>query len=154
MTGARLKKTPEKIAIIRELAPTATASEISRVIGVSLVTAIKWAADEVIPLMTRSQARKKALADPEVRARMSEASKKALADPEVRARMSEARKKALADPEVRARIKASRRGAKGILIPKWVPLDLHDEFLEIAAFEGEEAAASHVRRLKREMVAA
>ena len=137
MTGARLKKTPEKIAIIRELAPTATASEISRVIGVSLVTAIKWAADEVIPLMTRSQA-----------------SKKALADPEVRARMSEARKKALADPEVRARIKASRRGAKGILIPKWVPLDLHDEFLEIAAFEGEEAAASHVRRLKREMVAA
>ncbi len=120
MTGARLKKTPEKIAIIRELAPTATASEISRVIGVSLVTAIKWAADEVIPLMTRSQARKKALAD----------------------------------PEVRARIKASRRGAKGILIPKWVPLDLHDEFLEIAAFEGEEAAASHVRRLKREMVAA
>ena len=137
MTGARLKKTPEKIAIIRELAPTATASEISRVIGVSLVTAIKWAADEVIPLMTRSQARKKAWADPEVRARMSEASKKALAD-----------------PEVRARIKASRRGAKGILIPKWVPLDLHDEFLEIAAFEGEEAAASHVRRLKREMVAA
>lgn len=65
MTGARLKKTPEKIAIIRELAPTATASEISRVIGVSLVTAIKWAADEVIPLMTRSQASKKAWADPE-----------------------------------------------------------------------------------------
>ena len=108
MTGARLKKTPEKIAIIRELAPTATASEISRVIGVSLVTAIKWAADEVIPLMTRSQARKKALADPEVRARMSEASKKALADPEVRARMSEARKKAWADPEVRARMTSPR----------------------------------------------
>ena len=45
-----------------------------------------------------------ALADPEVRARMSAARKAALADPEVRARMSAARKAALADPEVRARL--------------------------------------------------
>ena len=43
-----------------------------------------------------SEARKKAWADPQVRARMSEASKKALADPEVRARMSEASKNAWA----------------------------------------------------------
>ncbi len=56
-------------------------------------------------------ARKKALADPEVRARMSAASKKALADPEVRARISAASKKALADPEVRARMLAARKKA-------------------------------------------
>jgi hypothetical protein len=72
----------------------------------------------------------------------------------VRARMSQARKKALADPEVRARIKASRAGARGVMIPKWIPPDLWDEFLEIAAVEGEEVAAGHIRRLKREMAAA
>jgi hypothetical protein len=58
-----------------------------------------------------SAARKKALADPEVRARMSAARKKAWADPEVRARMSAARKKALADPEVRARMSAASKKA-------------------------------------------
>ena len=74
MTAGRpSKKTPEKLAIIRELAPSVTASEIARVIGVSLVTAIRWAADEMIPLMTRSQASKKAWADPEVRARIKAA---------------------------------------------------------------------------------
>ena len=57
MTAGRpSKKTPEKLAIIRELAPSVTASEIARVIGVSPVTAIRWAADEMIPLMTRSEA--------------------------------------------------------------------------------------------------
>jgi hypothetical protein len=98
-----------------------------------------------------SAASKKALADPEVRARMSAARKKAWADPEVRARMSAARKKALADPEVRARIKAARKGAKGVMVPKWVPLDLQDEYLDVAAEQGEEAAAHLVRALKREM---
>ena len=97
-----------------------------------------------------SQAHKKALADPEVRARMSQARKKAWADPEVRARMSQARKKAMADPEVRARIVTARAGAKGVEIPKWVPVDLWDEFAEIAALNGEEAAASHCRRLKHD----
>jgi hypothetical protein len=42
----------------------------------------------------RCAARKAALADPEVRARMSAARKAALADPEVRARMSESLKRA------------------------------------------------------------
>jgi hypothetical protein len=199
------KRSAEKISVIRDMAEVATATEIARAIGVSVSTLISWAEDELITLMTRSQARKKALADPEVRARMSQASKKAWADPEVRARMSQARKKALADPEVRARmsqaskkawadpevrarisqaskkaladpevrarmsqaskkawadpevrarIKATRCGAKGILIPKWVPLDLQDEYLEIAATDGEESAASHIRKLKREMEAA
>ncbi len=54
-------------------------------------------------------ASKAALADPEVRARMSAASKAAWADPEVRARMSAASKAALADPEVRARMSAAQR---------------------------------------------
>ena len=107
-----------------------------------------WADPEVRARM--SQASKKALADPEVRARMSQARKKAWADPEVRARMSQARKKAMADPEVRARIVTARAGAKGVEIPKWVPVDLWDEFAEIAALNGEEAAASHCRRLKHD----
>jgi hypothetical protein len=184
-----MKKSAETISLLRELAHGgATATEISRALSVTLTTVIRWAGEELIPLPTRSQARKKAwadpevrarmsqarkkaLADPEVRARMSQASKKALADPEVRARMSQARKKAwadpevrarmsqaskkaLADPEVRARMKAARAGAKGVEIPKWVPVDLWDEFLEMAAYQGEEAAASHIRRLKHEMAAA
>ena len=98
-----------------------------------------------------SAASKAALADPAVRAKISAARKAALADPAVRAKMSAARKAALADPAVRARIKASRKGAKGVLIPRWVPEDLQEEFLDIAAESGEERAASHIRRLKREM---
>ena len=58
-----------------------------------------------------SAASKAARADPEVRARMSAASKAAWADPEVRARMSAASKAARADPEVRARMSASQRRA-------------------------------------------
>ena len=62
-----------------------------------------------------------------------------LADPEVRARMSEARRKALAD----------RRGFE---IPGWVrEAGLEDDFVDVAATDGEEAAASLCRALKREM---
>ena len=147
------KRSPEMIARIRHLASEAPAVEIARELSLSINTIVRWAGEEGIALMTRSQASKKALSDPEVRARMSAARKKALSDPEVRARMSAASKKAWSDPEVRARIKATRKGAKGVLIPKWVPLDLHDEYLDVAAEQGEEAAASHIRRLKREMAA-
>jgi hypothetical protein len=48
-----------------------------------------------------SAARKRALADPAVRAKISAASKRALADPAVRAKMSAARKRALAASAVR-----------------------------------------------------
>jgi hypothetical protein len=82
---------------------------------------------------------------------MSEASKRALADPEVRARMSEARKRAWADPEVRARMSEAMRGARGVEIPAWVPADLRNEYLDLAAEFDEETAASYCRRLKREM---
>ena len=58
-----------------------------------------------------SAAKKRAWADPEVRAKMSAASKRAWADPEVRAKISAARKRALADPEVRAKISAARKRA-------------------------------------------
>ena len=71
-------------------------------------------------------------------AKMSAASKAAWADPAVRAKMSAARK-------------AAHRGLSSAIIPKWVPPDLQGEFLDIAAESGEEAAASHCRRLKREM---
>ena len=161
------KKSPEKIQTIRDMAPGSSATEIAREIGVSLCTILKWGEEEGVRFLTKaqaskkawadpevrarmSQAHKKALADPEVRARMSQARKKAWADPEVRARMSQARKKAMADPEVRARIVTARAGAKGVEIPKWVPVDLWDEFAEIAALNGEEAAASHCRRLKHD----
>ena len=63
-----------------------------------------------------------------------------------------------ADPEFKAqasaRMKALHAGAKGVEIPKWVPGDLHDEYLEYAAMNGEEFAASHCRRLLREARAA
>ena len=59
------------------------------------------------------------------------------------------------DPEFRAKqaaaVKAAMAGAKGVEIPKWVPTDLHDEYLESAGWQGEEFAASHCRRLLRDM---
>ena len=129
------KRTPANLTLLRQLAAGgATVSEAARALGIVITTAQNWAASERITFPTRSQARKKALADPEVRARMSAA-----------------RKKAWADPEVRARIKASRRGAKGVMIPKWVPLDLHDEYLDTAAEQDEFAAARHIRHLLAEL---
>ncbi|HYM33369.1 MAG TPA: hypothetical protein VEU47_18870 [Candidatus Cybelea sp.] len=116
-----MKRSVDLILSLRALADDgATATEIARALGVAVQTIINWAAKELIPLPTRSQARKKAWAD----------------------------------PEVRARIKISRRGLKGVLIPKWVPLDLQDEFLDICAVDGEERAASHIRKLKRDMTMA
>lgn len=91
-----MKKTAERIALMRAAAAGgATTSEIARAIGVSITSAMRWAAQEGI--------------------------------------------------------KAARMGAKGVLIPKWVPGSLHDEYLEVAAESGEEAAASFIRRLKNEM---
>jgi hypothetical protein len=39
--------------------------------------------------------------------------------------------------------------SEGVEIPRWVPVELHDEFLDVASLDGEEAAASHIRRRKR-----
>ena len=55
-----------------------------------------------------------------------------------------------ADPMFDARRMAKRRGLD-IEIPRWVPRDLWTEFLDMAEF-GEEYAASHVRKMKREAV--
>jgi hypothetical protein len=54
-----------------------------------------------------------------------------------------------ADPIFVARRMAKRRGLD-IEIPRWVPGDLWTEFLDMAADFGEEYAASHVRKIKRE----
>lgn len=117
-----MKRSADKIDLLRSLAGDgATASEIAHAMHLSIPTVQRWADDE------------------------------ALADPAVRAKMSAASKKAWADPAVRARIKASRHGAKGVLIPEWVPLDLHDEYLDVAAEQDEFAAARHIRALKREL---
>ncbi|MCW2317453.1 hypothetical protein M2322_003012 [Rhodoblastus acidophilus] len=47
--------------------------------------------------------------------------------------------------------KQSRRN--GVVLPRWVPSDLRDDFFDVAELYGEEAAASHCRALKREMEA-
>ena len=100
--------------------------------------------------------RMKALhADPEFKARNAAAAAermKALnADPEFKAATS-ARMKALnADPEFKARLKAGiQRRHFGVEVPAWVPNDLRDDYIDVARLSGEDAAASHVRRLKRE----
>lgn len=77
------------------------------------------------------------------------------ADPEFKARHAAAaaeRMKALnADPEFKARHRAAiRRHFDGCDVPSWVPNDLRDDYIDVARLSGEDAAASHVRRLKRE----
>ena len=100
--------------------------------------------------------RMKALhADPEFKARHAERMKALNADPEFKAKISKlsaARMKALnADPEFKARHRAAiRRHFDGCDVPSWVPDDLRDDYIDVARLSGEEAAASHVRRLKRE----
>lgn len=53
-------------------------------------------------------------------------------------------------PETRAKISAALKGKPGIALPPWVPADLVEDFCDMARLAGEEAAASHVRKLKRE----
>ena len=56
-----------------------------------------------------------------------------------------------ADPEFRVRLRAGiRRHFDGCDVPSWVPADLRDDYIDVARLSGDEAAASHVRRLKRE----
>lgn len=88
------------------------------------------------------------------RCHMTAAASALHADPEFKAQASARMKARNADPEFKARMKARHAGAKGVEIPKWVPGDLHDEYLEYAAMNGEEFAASHCRRLLREARAA
>ena len=92
-----------------------------------------------------SAARKKAWADPAVRAKMSAARKKAWADPAVRAKMSAARKKALADPAVRAKMSAARKKAWADL-NSWCPPELHDELRFLTNVLGRAAAVETIRR--------
>lgn len=94
-------------------------------------------------------------ADPEFKAATSARMKALNADPEFKAKISKlsaARMKALhADPEFRARLRAGiRRHFDGCDVPSWVPADLRDDYIDVARLSGDEAAASHVRRLKRE----
>lgn len=83
---------------------------------------------------------------------MTEASKGRTASPETLAKMRESALASLLDPAIVARRKAARvrmgQGYSGI--PKWVPKDLEADFIDTARQFGEEAAASLVRRLKRE----
>ena len=68
-------------------------------------------------------------------------------DPEFAAAHAERMRRRHQDPEFRRRL---RSGRAGIAIPKWVPDDLIPDFVDVALLSGEEAAAAHVRRLKRE----
>ncbi|HSI41802.1 MAG TPA: hypothetical protein VLA00_14760 [Xanthobacteraceae bacterium] len=133
-----MKRTPHLAALARSLADDgATAAQIARATGLALSTVLLWAAREHIALPSQSVALRKALADPKVRARKSEGARRAWATPASRARMLAGIKRV---PEV--------------AVPAWVPDDLLSEYLDVAAAGGEEAAASHCRRLKREMAAA
>ena len=98
----------------------------------------------------QAAARMKALnADPAFKAQAAARMKALNADPAFKARM-----KALhADPAFKARMKALHAGLN-IAMPRWVTADLVDDFLDLAALFGEEAAASFVRRLKREAACA
>ena len=48
-------------------------------------------------------------------------------------------------------LQISRGAAKGIFVPLWVPRKLIAEYVECAAEYGEERAARHVRKVKREL---
>ena len=87
-----------------------------------------------------------------IRVQTREAAMKALnADPEFKARNAERMKALHADPEFKARLKAGiQRRHFGVEAPAWVPNDLRDDYIDVARLSGEDAAASHVRRLKRE----
>ena len=71
-------------------------------------------------------------------------------NPEFVAASAERLRKFQRDPTFLARRIAKRRGLD-IEIPQWVPRDLWTEYLDIAADFGEEYAASHTRKIKREM---
>ena len=74
------------------------------------------------------------------------------ADPAFKAATSSRMKALHADPAFKAKQLAGIKGIPGVRVPQWVPRDLWDEYLETAAELGEEFAASHMRRLKREML--
>ena len=89
------------------------------------------------------------------RAKKAAALRAAWSDPEKAARMANGATSHARSPEGRRRrseskIRACAGTPSGIAVPGWVPADLRGEFLEMAALLGEEGAASHVRRLKRE----
>jgi hypothetical protein len=93
--------------------------------------------------------------DPKFAAVHSERSRTRLAamnsNPEFVAASTQRLRRLRADPIFEARRIAKRRGLD-IEIPQWVPRDLWTEYLDVAAGFGEEYAASHARRLKREAV--
>jgi hypothetical protein len=93
--------------------------------------------------------------DPKFAAAHSERSRTRLAtmnsNPEFVAASTQRLRRLRADPIFEARRIAKRRGLD-IEIPRGVPRDLWTEYLDVAAGFGEEYAASHARRLKREAV--
>ena len=89
--------------------------------------------------------------DPEFRARNAAAVKANWQDPEFRARNAAAVKANWQDPEFRAKQSAATRAkGTGVQVPSWVPAGLVDDYIDIAVLQGEEMAASAVRRMKRE----
>ena len=104
-----------------------------------------------VAVQSRSENMKALHADPEFKARHAERMKALNADPEFKARNAERMKALHADPEFKARLRAGiRRHFDGCDVPSWVPADLRDDYIDVARLSGDEAAASHVRRLKRE----
>ena len=87
--------------------------------------------------------------DPEFAAARDERMRRLHQDPEFAAARDERMRRLNQDPEFAAMMARYRRG-HGIPIPDWVPDDLCADYADTAREQGEEAAAAHVRRLKRE----
>ena len=91
--------------------------------------------------------------DPEFAAARDERMRRLHQDPEFAAARDERGRERMRrlnqDPEFAAMMARYRRG-HGIPIPDWVPDDLCADYADTAREQGEEAAAAHVRRLKRE----
>lgn len=116
-----MKRTAEAVHRIRQLAAEGrVAKEIAAIIGCSPGCVASWAKWGRIKLPTRSEAQVIRFSDPAKRAHLSPAGRSA------------------------------GRPAKSEIVPKWVPRDLKDEYVDFAELYGEEIAASRVRAMKAE----
>jgi hypothetical protein len=76
--------------------------------------------------------------------------KRSWQDPAIRQRRIDAMRERMATPEFKASYQRVIDTAR-VKVPAWVPDDLAPEYRELAVADGEEVAARHCRRLKREM---
>lgn len=124
MKRPRPKSTIEAIARMTEMAEAGSLRvEIARDIGVSPACITKWAKRANVRLPSRSKAQQRRFADPEARAQLAEAGRMA---------------------------SHGGRPPAAAIVPRWVPVDLEQDYVDFAVLYGEECAASRVRQMKAE----